>query len=92
MTTTETNPNPTPGDRQRAGQAIRAWVQGDLEWLGLLMAQVTEDGRGFHLIAALCTEITEILHLRDSPQAMVKLDLAILRYADEERARLEAEE
>lgn len=86
MTATN-DPNPTPADRKRAGMAVRAWAQNDLEMVGLVMGEAREAGRGFHLYAALLTEMVEVLHLRDNPEAMTKLDRAIERYAAAEQAR-----
>jgi len=92
MTTPTTDPNPTPGDRKRAGMAVRAWKDNDLDMVGLVAAEARETGRGFHLYAALLTELVEVLHLRDSPEASALLDQAIARYAAEEQARLDAED
>ena len=83
-----TDPNPTPGDRKRAGVAVRAWAQNDLEIAVLVRAEAQEAGRDFHLYAALLTELVEVLHLRDNPDAMAQLDAAIERYAAEQ-ARLD---
>jgi hypothetical protein len=91
MTASELDPNPTPGDRQRAGMAVRAWAQDDIRMVGYLMADATERKRGFHFTAALLTELVEVLRLRGNEEAMAKLDQAIARYA-EEQARLDQTE
>lgn len=90
--TAQLDPNPTPGDRKRAGMAVRAWAQDDLEIVSLVMGEAREAERGFHLYAALLTEIVEILHLRGNAEAMAKLDQAIERYAAAEQARLANDE
>ncbi|VEG39412.1 Uncharacterised protein [Mycolicibacterium flavescens] len=89
MTTPELDPNPTPGDRMRAGMAVRAWVQDDHRMIGYLSAQATEEHRGYHLLAALCAQIADMLKLRGNDEAMERLDRAIARYAEDERRRLE---
>ncbi len=90
MTVPTLDPNPTPGDRQRAGMAVRAWAQNDLRMVGYTLADARERGRGFHFTAALLSELVEILHLRGNDEAMAKLDKAIADYSAEQ-ARLDAE-
>ncbi|UXA19824.1 hypothetical protein [Mycobacterium sp. SMC-4] len=84
MTVPDLDPNPTAGDRKRAGMAVRAWVQNDLRMLGYLTAEATEEHRGYHLLAALCAQLAEILKLRGDEEAMKRLERAIARYAAEE--------
>lgn len=91
MTTPTTDPNPTPGDRKRAGMAVRAWKDNDLDMVNLVMAEAQETGRVLHLYAALLTELVEVLRLRHNPEASARLDQAIERYAAEERARTEGQ-